>query len=418
MYKSKLISTLASRGFIYQGANMEGLDEICSRGPVTGYVGFDATAQSLHVGSLAVIMVGKWMQLLGHNPIFLLGGGTTKIGDPSWRNKERPILSIEKINSNISNIQKVFSKILSFDGPHKAELCNNADWLDSVEYIKFLRDIGVHFSVNRMLSLEHIKSRLEQETHLSFIEFNYILLQSYDFLKLFQDKNCVLQFGGSDQWGNIICGIDLIRRITGKEACAFTTHLVTTASGAKMGKTADGAVWLDPNLVSAYEYWQFWRNVDDCDVEKFLKLFTLLPLDEIEKLASLKNSEVNHAKIVLADHATALLHGEDKIDCIHSTVKSVFENSGNASSALPSCNISHADIQSGLGILEALMLLEFITSRREGRQFIRDGIVAVNDTTIANELFNFVELLNSDMIQNCTIKISIGKKKHGVIRID
>ena len=414
-YKSQLLKTLTERGYIYQYTPLEALDEICCKGPITAYVGFDATATSLHVGNLLMLMIARWIQETGNNPILLVGGGTTKLGDPSWRSAERPLLSEEKITENISGISKAFKKLLAFDGPHAARVVNNADWLDEMKYIPFLRDIGSHFSVNRMLNFEHVKSRLEQEYPFSFIEFNYILLQSYDFLELYKKYGCCLEFGGSDQWGNIISGVELVRRITGKSVYGITSSLITTSSGIKMGKTAQGAVWLNEDQVSPYEYWQFWRNTEDQDVIRFLKLYTLMPMKEIEKLSQLEGQELNQAKIILADHATALLHGETVLEGIHQTVNTVFKNQESQNlDSLPFCEISEQALVSGILILEILKKLQFIASRRAGRQAIRDRSVMLNDKIVTEELY---KISPQDLFSQGTAKIALGKKKYGMIKI-
>ena len=310
VYKSDLLNVLSSRGYIHQVSEPEALDQLAAAGPITAYIGFDCTAPSLHVGSLVQIMMLRWLQKTGHRPIALMGGGTTRVGDPSGRDESRRLLDEQGIESNLRGIRAVFDKFLTFgNGPRDAMMANNADWLNTLNYIDFLRDVGRHFSVNRMLSFELIKLRLDRQQELSFLEFNYMVLQAYDFVELYRRERCVLQMGGSDQWGNIISGIDLGRRMENAQLFALTSPLITTSSGAKMGKTAAGAVWLNPDMVSPYEYWQFWRNTEDGDVERFLKLFTELPLDEIARLASLRGQELNEAKKVLATEATAMVHG-------------------------------------------------------------------------------------------------------------
>lgn len=325
-YKSDLLVTLQQRGFLYQLTHPQALDDAFRLGKVTAYCGFDATASSLHVGNLLALMVSRWMQALGHNPILLLGGGTSKVGDPSWRDSARSLLTDEIIQSNIQGIKGNLCQLLSFEGENSARLVNNADWLDALQYIAFLREIGVHFSVNRMLSLEHVSSRLEKDEPLSFIEFNYLLMQSYDFLKLYQEYGCTLQWGGSDQWGNIVSGVDLVRRHVQGQVFGLTMPLTTLKDGSKMGKTAQGAVWMNADLLSPYAYWQFWRNVDDGDVVRFLKLYTMVDMDDIQRFSQAEGEALNEAKTLLADRATELIHGAACLEGIHRMVQGIFRH--------------------------------------------------------------------------------------------
>jgi len=374
-YRSDLMKTLTERGFLYQCTDESGLDTAAAEGCVTGYIGFDCTAPSLHVGSLVQIMMLRHLQRAGGRPIVLLGGGTTKIGDPSDKDKSRPILTNELIETNKNGIKQVFSKFLDFDGPNGAIMADNSDWLDGLGYIEFLRDVGKLFTVNRMVTMETVKRRLENEQPMTFLEFNYPLLQSYDFVELYRRFGCTLQLGGSDQWGNITSGIDLSRRMAEAECYGFTTPLITTASGGKMGKTADGAVWLnaDPafgenHVRSPYEYWQFWRNTDDADVGRFLKLFTDLPLDEIAALEALQGADINKAKIHLANETTTMLHGADAAAKAEATATQTFEK-GMAAAGLPTFDISEAELD-GMGILSAAVTAGLATSNGEARRHI------------------------------------------------
>lgn len=415
MFKSEFLRVLDERGFIYQGANLEQMDEACAKDPITGYFGTDATAESLHVGHLTVLMMAYWLQQTGNNFLMLIGGGTTRIGDPSGRDEQRQLLSDAKIAQNAVGIQKSIEKVIRFDGPRAACLVNNADWLDDLLYIPFLREIGVHFSINRMITLESNRLRLDREQPLSFIEFNYVLLQSYDFLELFRKHNCVLQFGGGDQWGNIVSGVDLVRRVTGQEVYGLTCPLLQTASGKKMGKTAAGAVWLNAEMYAPYDYWQFWRNVEDADVERFLKLYTTLPMDEIARLSALSGSELNAAKIALADHATALIHGKDVLADIHKTVASVFGASGASGdvAALPEVRISRVRLEEGVSVVEIIEQLGFAGSRTEGRQFIHGGAVSIDGALVSDP---FARLTMRDFDEREMLRVSVGKKRHGIVR--
>jgi tyrosyl-tRNA synthetase len=412
-YKSDFLQTLADRGFIHQVSEPDELDALAAKGPITAYIGFDCTATSLHVGSLLPIMMLYWMQQTGHRPVALMGGGTTRVGDPSGKDESRRILSDEAIEANLVGIRSVFTKFLKFgDGKTDAMMANNADWLNALNYIDFLREVGRHFSVNRMLSFDSVKMRLDRQQELSFLEFNYMILQAYDFVELYKRTGCILQMGGSDQWGNIVNGIDLGRRMMNAQLFALTAPLITTSSGAKMGKTAAGAVWLDAGLVSPYEYWQYWRNTEDGDVARFLKLFTILPLDEIARLAALKGSEINDAKKVLATEATAMVHGRDAADMAADTARRTFEQ-GETSLALPSVNIARGDLKAGVGILSAFVTAGLATSNGEVRRAITNNAVAVNDVRITSDKHVIGE---KDVNADGVIKLSLGKKQHVLLK--
>lgn len=416
-YQSELMTTLVERGFLYQCTDEDGLDKAAATETVTGYIGFDCTAPSLHVGSLVQIMMLRHLQRAGGRPIVLLGGGTTKIGDPSMKDKTRPILTDELIEKNKHGIKQVFSKFINFEGPNAAILADNADWLDGLGYIEFLRDVGPLFTVNRMITMETVKRRLENELPMTFLEFNYPLLQSYDFVELNRRYGCTLQLGGSDQWGNITTGVDLSRRMENADCFGFTTPLITTASGGKMGKTADGAVWLnadpafgDNYFKSPYDYWQFWRNTDDADVGKFMKLFTDLSLDDIAKYEALEGADINKAKILLANEATAMLHGETAAKQAEATALETFEKGGSAD-GLPSIDINAAELN-GLGILAATVILGLASSNGEARRHIKGGALKINDIKVDS---HERKIKSSDIIDG-TVKISVGKKKHALLK--
>ncbi len=413
-YKSEFLQVLSSRGFIHQVSEPEALDALAKSGRVTAYIGFDCTAPSLHVGSLLPIMMLYWMQKTGHRPIALMGGGTTRVGDPSGKDESRMLLTDEIIDQNLKSIRAIFSKFLTFgQGPGDAVMANNADWLNKLNYIDFLRDVGRHFSINRMLSFDSVKMRLERQQELSFLEFNYMILQAYDFVELHRRYGCVLQMGGSDQWGNIVNGIDLGRRLLGAQLFALTSPLITTSSGAKMGKTAAGAVWLDPEKVSPYDYWQFWRNTEDSDVVRFLKLFTTLPLDEIDKLAVLKGEQINEAKKVLASEATALVHGRAAAEQAAETARRTFEE-GALAETLPTFQVSLAELAHGIGVLTAFAeKTGLVASNSEARRQIKNGGLKVNDNTVADEK---ATLSNADLTKEGVIKLSLGRKKHVLIK--
>jgi tyrosyl-tRNA synthetase len=410
---SDFLRILTERGFIHQCSNLEGLDAKARAGELVGYIGFDATATSLHVGSLVQIMMLRWLQKTGGRPITLMGGGTTRIGDPSFKDEARSLLTDEQIATNLAGIRRVFTNFLDFgEGPHDARMVNNADWLNELKYIDFLRDVGRHFSVNRMLSFESVKLRLDREQSLSFLEFNYMILQAYDFVELYKRYGCVLQMGGSDQWGNIVNGIDLGRRMADVELFALTSPLITTASGAKMGKTAAGAVWLNADRLSPYDYWQFWRNTEDADVGRFLKLFTELPLAEITRLEALEGSEINEAKKVLAFEATALLHGRAAADEAAETARKTFEE-GTLADTLPSVTVDKAALETGLGVLTAFVAAGLVASTSEARRQIKGGGLKVNDATATDERG---VLTPADLTEEGVIKLSLGRKKHVLLR--
>ena len=411
--KSEFLDELKARGYIHQATDLAGLDRLARSDILTGYIGFDCTAPSLHVGNLVSVMMLRKLQQAGHRPIVLIGGGTTKVGDPSGKDEARKLLSDAEIAANIAGIERVFTKFLSFgQSESDAAMVNNADWLDTLNYIDFLRDYGRHFSVNRMLTQDSVKLRLEREQPLSFIEFNYMVLQAYDFVELYRRMGCRMQMGGSDQWGNIVGGIELGRRTDGIELFGLTSPLLTTASGTKMGKTASGAVWLNADMLSPYDYWQYWRNSEDADVERFLKLFTELPLKEIAKLAKLKGAELNEVKKILATEATALVHGRDAADRAAETARATFEQ-GEIVASLPTVEVSRAELEKGLGVLNASVLAGFVQSTGEARRQIKGGGIKVNDKPVANER----QLLTlSDLTQDGVIKLSLGKKRHALIR--
>jgi tyrosyl-tRNA synthetase len=412
-YKSEFLQVLASRGYIHQISEPEVLDALAVGSRITGYIGFDCTAPSLHVGSLLPIMMLYWMQQTGHRPIALIGGGTTRVGDPSGKDETRKLLTDDAIDRNLVGIKRVFSKFLQFGtGPNDAIMANNADWLNKLNYIDFLREVGRHFSINRMLSFDSVKLRLDRQQELSFLEFNYMILQAYDFVELHKRYRCVLQMGGSDQWGNIVNGIDLGRRMENAQLFAVTSPLITTAGGAKMGKTAAGAVWLDAELVSPYEYWQYWRNTDDDDVVRFLKLFTILPLDEIGRLASLRDQEVNEAKKILATEATVLVHGRAAADQAAETARKTFEE-GALAEALPTVEFPRANLEAGYGVLTAAVRAGLVFSTSEARRQIKGGGIRVNDSSVADEK---LVLTPKDLTPEGVIKLSLGRKRHVLLR--
>lgn len=412
-FKSELIQTLSSRGYLHQCTELEALDEKAASGIVTGYIGFDATADSLHVGSLLPIMMLRWMQKTGHRPIALMGGGTTKIGDPSGKEEARQLLDDATIGANIASIRTIFDKFLTFgDGPRDAILANNADWLDGLQYISFLREIGRHFTINRMLTMDSVKLRLDREQPLTFLEFNYMILQGYDFVELNKRYGCTLQLGGSDQWGNIIQGVDLGRRINDAQLFGFTCPLITTASGAKMGKTAAGAVWLKAERVAPYGYYQYWRNTEDADVGRFLKLFTELSLDEIAKLEALQGAEINEAKKVLAFEATKILHGLAAATEAAETAKRTFEQGG-IGDDLPTVEVPAAEMTAGIPIWGLLTRAGLATSNSEARRLIRGGGVKLNDAKVEDE--NLV--VNTASAVDGIVKLAAGKKRIALVRV-
>lgn len=411
-HTSDFLRILSERGFIHQGTNLDGLDEAARTAVIAGYIGFDATARSLHAGSLVQIMMLYWLQQCGHKPIVLMGGGTTKVGDPTGKDKQRAMLSDDDINTNIASIRTVFAKFLTFgDGPSDAIMVNNDDWLSALGYLEFLRDYGPHFTINRMLTFDSVKLRLERESPMTFLEFNYMLMQAYDFLELYRRHGCRLQMGGSDQWGNIVNGVELCRRRDNVEAFGLTTPLLTTASGQKMGKTAGGAVWLNGDMFSPYDYWQYWRNVEDADVETLLARFTLLPMDEVRRLGALQGAEINEAKKTLAHEATALLHGRAAADEAGETARATFEE-GTSGAGLPSVTVSSSALAGGLALFDPFLEAGLITSKGEGRRHVKAGALKINDMALTDE-----RALHMDDVTDGEIKISIGKKKHAIIRI-
>ncbi len=412
-YRSDFIRAVNERGYLHQCTDIDALDALASEYPLTAYIGFDCTAPSLHAGSLVSIMLLRAFQQTGHKPIVLMGGGTSKVGDPSGKEESRQLLSEADINANMAGIKDVFSKFLTFgDGPTDALMVNNADWLDDLDYIPFLRDYGRHFSVNRMLSFESVKLRLEREHQLSFLEFNYMILQAYDFLELNRRYKCTLQMGGSDQWGNIVNGVELTRRIENKPVYGLTTPLLTTSSGAKMGKTAEGAVWLNADMLSPYDYWQYWRNTEDADVGRFLRLFTEMPLSEITRLESLGGAELNEAKKILATEVTKLCHGETAANEAAETARKTFEE-GSVGNELPTCEVSQQDLNQGIAAFELLCRAGLAKTNSEARRLIRSGGGRVNDVPIKDETQS-VSL--SDMTPDGFIKLSAGKKRHALVR--
>jgi tyrosyl-tRNA synthetase len=413
--QSDFMRVLTERGFIHQCSDPDGLDERAKAGGLTGYIGFDCTAPSLHVGSLVQIMMLFWLQQTGGKPIALMGGGTTRVGDPSGKDESRKLLTVEQIEENKQGIRTVFSRFLRFgDGPEDAIMPDNADWLTKLNYIEFLRDVGRHFSVNRMLSMESVKLRLDRDQELSFIEFNYMILQAYDFVELSRRYACVLQMGGSDQWGNIVNGIDLGRRMGTPQLYALTTPLITTGSGAKMGKTAAGAIWLNPEMLSPYDYWQFWRNTEDADVGRFLRLFTTLTLAEIARLEALDGSEINEAKKVLATEATALLHGREAATAAAETARKTFEE-GALAESLPTVPVPRAVLEAGLGVLTAFgpEYAKLVLSTSEARRQVKGGGLRVNDRPVTDERS---VLRSSDLTPEGVIKLSFGRKRHVLLR--
>ena len=409
--KSDLLHILTERGYMHQATNLDGLDERAAERLITGYIGFDCTANSLHVGSLVQIMMLRLMQRTGHKPIVLMGGGTTKVDDPSGKDEARPLLSDQDIQNNKDGIKKIFEKYLSFgDKPSDAIMVDNADWLDGLSYIKFLRDYGAHFSINRMMGMESVKLRLDREQNLSFLEFNYAILQAYDFLELRRRYGCDLQMGGSDQWGNIVTGIDLTRRVDSQEVFGLTSPLITTASGAKMGKTAGGAIWLNEDRLSAFDFWQFWRNTEDADVPRFLRLFTELPMDEVKRLEALEGAEINDAKIILANEVTKLCHGEDAASQAAETARQTFA-AGKMADGLPQIELSQDEV-AGLSILDAFIKTDLASSKGEVRRLIKGGGARLNNVAITSDE---AVLSLDDFADEGRCQLSSGKKRHALI---
>jgi tyrosyl-tRNA synthetase len=412
-YQSEFLNILASRGFIHQISEPEALDALARSSTVTAYIGFDCTAPSLHVGSLLPIMMLYWLQQTGHRPIALMGGGTTRVGDPSGKDESRRLLTDEAINDNLKRIRATFVRFLHFgDGKRDAIIANNADWLNTLNYIDFLRDIGRHFSINRMLAFDSVKLRLERQQELSFLEFNYMILQAYDFVELFRRYGCVLQMGGSDQWGNIVNGLDLGRRLHNAQFFALTSPLITTASGAKMGKTAAGAVWLNADLVSPYQYWQYWRNTEDADVGRFLKLFTVVPLDDVERLAALRGEEINEAKKILATEATALVHGRAAAEQAAEIAHTTFEER-TVSEGLPTARVPRQRLEEGITIADASILAGFCNSKGEVRRAIANNAIMINDVRVTSDKAVIGE---GDVTADGVIKLSFGRKRHVLLK--
>ena len=410
--KSDFMRVMMERGFLADCTDYQGLDDALVAGVVPGYIGFDATAKSLHVGSLIQIMMLRWLQKTGHKPITLMGGGTTKVGDPSFRADERPLLTPEQIDSNIDGIKQVFAKYISYDdGPTGALMLNNAEWLDDLNYLEFLRDIGRHFSVNRMLSFESVKSRLDREQSLSFLEFNYMILQAYDFLELNRRYGCLVQFGGSDQWGNIVNGIDLTRRVIDQQIFGLTSPLLTTSDGKKMGKSQDGAVWLNADMRSPYEFWQFWRNTTDADVGRFLKLYTELPLDECERLGALAGSEINDAKIILANEVTTLCHGAEAAAAAEATAREVFEKGG-VGDDLPTLELSADELGDGISIVQVLVKSGLAKSGKDAKRLIAENGAKIDDEPLTN-----AGLMLDAAALSSPVKLSAGKKRHALVKL-
>ncbi|MDR0810630.1 MAG: tyrosine--tRNA ligase [Gemmobacter sp.] len=408
--KSDFMRVMIERGYLADCTDYQGLDEALVKGVVPAYIGYDATAASLHVGHLLNIMMLRWLQKTGHKPITLMGGGTTKVGDPSFRADERPLLTPEKIDENIAGMKQVFARYLDYgDAPDGAIMLNNAEWLDSLNYLDFLRDIGRHFSVNRMLSFESVKSRLDREQSLSFLEFNYMILQAYDFLEIHRRYGCLLQMGGSDQWGNIVNGIDLTRRVLDREIYGLTSPLLTTSDGRKMGKSASGAVWLSAEMLGAYEFWQFWRNTTDADIGRFLKLYTELPVEECDRLGALRGAEINGAKIILANEVTALLHGADAAAAAEATAREVFERGG-IGADLPTVALDRADLADGVTVAQLFVRAGLVPSGKEAKRLITEGGARLNDAPVLDA---GQKLYAGDLA--APLKLTAGRKRHALV---
>ena len=413
VYQSDFLKILSERGFIYQTSDDDALDKLFRDKTVTGYIGYDATADSLHAGHLIQIMMLHWMQQTGHRPIALMGGGTSMIGDPSLRDEARKLLTPEDIDANLVGIRKSFSSYLQFEEQGgNAIMANNADWLMGINYVEFLRDVGQHFSVNRMLSFDSVKLRLDREQSLSFLEFNYMILQAYDFAELNKRYDCQLQMGGSDQWGNIVNGIDLGRRLNSASLYALTSPLLTTSSGGKMGKSASGAVWLSADKLSVYDFWQYWRNTEDADVERFLKLYTTMPMDEIARLGALQGAELNDAKKILATEVTALLHGRAEADKAAETARVTFAE-GQTATDLPTITVGATELDNGIGVLNLLVQAELVKSNADARRGIKGGAVKVNDESVTDDKLT---LDSSHLVNDGALKLSFGKKRHVLVR--
>ncbi|MGX1107921.1 MULTISPECIES: tyrosine--tRNA ligase [Bradyrhizobium] len=412
-FKSDFLNTLQERGFVHQCSDFEGLDALAAKGQATAYVGYDCTAPSLHIGNFLTMMMLYWLQQSGNKPITLMGGGTTMVGDPSGKDETRAMRTVAEIEANKASIRGVFAKVLRYgNGPSDAIMLDNAEWLTKLNWIEMLRDIGRHFSVNRMLTMDSVRLRLEREQEMSFIEFNYMVCQAYDFVELSRRAGCRLQMGGSDQWGNIVNGVDLGRRMGTPQLFALTTPLLTTASGDKMGKTAKGAVWLNADQFSPYDFWQYWRNVEDADIVKFLKLFTILPMSEISKLAALAGGEINEAKKVLATEATALLHGRDAANEAAETARRTFEE-GALAETLPTVEIPRGEFEAGVGVLVAFVKAELVASNGEARRQIKGGGLRVNDAAVIDEK---MLLTSANLTPEGVVKLSLGKKRHVLLK--
>ena len=410
-FKSDYLQVLQSRGFIHQLSDETGLDALLAKEKTTAYIGFDATAKSLHAGSLVQIMLLYWFQETGHRPLALMGGGTTMVGDPSGKDESRKMLTPDDIEDNKNGIKQVFSKFLDFEND-KAIMADNAEWLLELKYIEFLRDVGKHLSVNQMMARDSVKMRLDREQHLSFLEFNYMCLQAYDFTELAKRYDCRLQMGGSDQWGNIVSGVDLGRRMGTPGLFALTTPLLTTASGAKMGKTADGAVWLSDKLLPAYDYWQYFRNVEDADIGRFMRLFTTLPLDEIARYEALEGAELNEAKKVLATETTAMVHGREVAEQAAETARKTFEE-GQATDTLPTLSVSTSEFEDGIGLLSLVVKAGLAASNGEARRHVKGGAIRINDEQISDER---MQVSKANLNENGAVKLSMGKKKHFLVK--
>jgi len=411
-FKSDFLNVLEQRGFIHQVSDPEGLDALAAKGPITGYVGYDATATSIHIGNLISVTMLYWLQQTGHKAISLMGGGTSMVGDPSFRDEQRQLLTVERIAANIESIKTVYSRILDYGGSNPAIMVNNADWLLKLNYVEFLRDVGRFFSVNRMLSFDSVKLRLDREQSLSFLEFNYMIMQGYDFVELNRRYGTVLQMGGSDQWGNIINGVDLSHRMGGPQLYALTTPLLTKSSGEKMGKSASGAVWLNGDLFSPYDFWQYFRNAEDADVEKWLKIFTRLPLEEIARLSALGGTEINEAKKILATEVTAIVHGRDGAEQSARIAAATFET-GALDLSLPTAEIAGPELSAGMGLQAALVAAGLAASNGEARRHIQSGAVRINDTPASDER---ATVSTADLLPEGVVKLSVGKKKHALLK--
>jgi len=410
--KSDFLNILQERDFIHQVTDLEALDQKMAAGPISAYIGFDCTAASLHVGSLVQIMMLRWLQKCGHKPVVLMGGGTSKIGDPSGKDEARQLITDDIIDDNMKGIRSIFDQFLTFgNGPEEAVMVNNGEWLDALQYIPFLREIGPHFTINRMLTFDSVKLRLDREQPLTFLEFNYMILQAYDFMELGKRHNCLLQMGGSDQWGNIINGIELARRVNSQQLFGLTTPLITTADGKKMGKTAAGAIWLNDSHLPSYDYWQFWRNTQDADVGKFMRLFTDIPMDEVRRFEVLEGAEINEAKIRLANEATTMCRGAEAATAAAATAQETFKNKG-AGADLPTIEVQQASLQSGMNVVDLFIEAGLGSSKGEVRRLIKQGGAKLNDEKVTSEELS----VSITDLQNDQIKLSAGKKRHALVK--